>query len=91
MHRPTMIIGIGYGAWVIASVVLNALAIGDWAAYAHLALVVTGPPAALFTLYLPNGALSSTVAAGVLGWVQWVAVAELLSRSSAHRRAHDDA
>jgi len=91
MHRPTIIVGIAYGAWVILATVLKGLTIGDWTAYAHLALVVTGPPAALFTLYLPNGTFSSTVAAGVLGWVQWVVVAELLARSSLRRRAHDDA
>ena len=91
MRRPTLFVGIAYAAWVLVAVLLKALGLGDWNAYAHLALVVTGPPAAIFSLYLPHGTLPSTVAAGVLGWVQWVAVAELIARASLRRRAHDDA
>jgi hypothetical protein len=82
-----MIVAGGYSAWVILCVVMTVFHIGDGGTAAHLALVFTGPPAAILSLYLPNGSLIGVSAAGVLGLAQWVAIAELTSRWSSRPKA----
>jgi hypothetical protein len=89
MHRTAIIVAIGYGLWVVLAILSTVLHIGDGGVAAHLALVFTGPPAAILSLYLPNGTLLGVIAAGVLGWVQWTAIAQFASRSLSRRRTND--
>ena len=66
-------------------VVITTLQIGDAGVNAHLALLLTAPPASLFSLLLPNGTLLAVLSAGALGMAQWVVVAEFASRRLARR------
>jgi len=52
-----------------------------------LALMVTGLPISLLSLYLPNGSLVAVLTAGLLGWVQWVVVMKLWSKRRVPGRA----
>ena len=87
MSRASIIATVGYGAWVVVCFLITVLNIGDGGVNAHLALIFTGPPASLLSLYLPHGTLTAVLAAGVLGLIQWSAIAELVSRWSSGRSA----
>ena len=60
-----------YGGWVIWWLSFTCLEIGDAGVPAHLWLIITGLPLSLASWFLPHGALSSVLAAGVLGGIQW--------------------
>ena len=85
MNRTTLIVTVGYGLWVVLCVLLTAFNIGDSGVASHLALIFTGPPASILSLYLPNGTLAGVIAAGLLGWTQWFVVVKFATRSSSHR------
>jgi len=87
MGRVTILVAAGYLAWVVVCVFITVLKIGDAGVNAHLALVFTGLPSALLSLVLPNGTLLAVLVAGLLGIVQWAAVAELIHRWASQRRA----
>jgi hypothetical protein len=87
MGRIPILIATGYAAWVVVCVLITVLKIGDAGANAHLALIFTGLPSALLSLIIPNGTLLAVLVAGTLGLIQWVAVAELISRWLAQRGA----
>jgi hypothetical protein len=91
MFRPPLTIAVAYGVWVAVCLALTVLHIGDAGAGSHLALLFTGFPAALFSVALPNGSLLGVFAAGLLGLLQWVAVALLVSDRSAGVRSRDRA
>lgn len=78
---------LGYGAWIVVNIIITVLKIGDAGANAHLALMFTGLPTSLFSLYLQNGSLVAVLAAGVLGLVQWALVIKLWGRRSVAERA----
>ncbi len=88
MSRAAMLTAAGYGAWVVFCLLITVFNVGDGGVNAHLALLFTGPPAALFSLYLPHGTLAGVAVAGALGAVQWVLIAQVASRSSSRRRAN---
>jgi hypothetical protein len=87
MRRATKFVALGYTAWIFVCLLIAALNIGDGAVAAHVALLFTGPPASLVSLYAPNGTLLAALAAGVLGLVQWTTLVEVLCRWNAHRGA----
>jgi hypothetical protein len=87
MRRATKFVALGYTAWIFVCLLIAALNIGDGGVAAHLALLFTGPPASLVSLYAPNGTLLAALAAGVLGLVQWTTLVEVMSRWNAHRGA----
>lgn len=70
-----------YGAWAAAWIAVaffgNTFAgHGEYGETAHLVLMLTGLPFALLSLHIiPNGSILATLAAGMLGWVQWSLVA----------------
>ena len=76
-----------YGAWICINILITVLKIGDAGANAHLALMFTGLPISLLSLYLPNGSLAAVLTAGLLGLVQWLVVIKLWCRRSVADRA----
>jgi hypothetical protein len=91
MSRATFIVGITYSAWVVFAILLTVLNIGDGGIGAHLALIFTGLPSSILSLYVPDGTLCGVIAAGVLGCAQWIVLAAALSRSSSRHTAKDGA
>ena len=83
MRRAFLILAL-YGAWVLAWI--GASRFMGLAEEAHLYLLVTGAPLALFSLDLPNGSLLAIAVAGVLGAAQWI-VASLISDWFSRREA----
>jgi hypothetical protein len=88
VSRAAVFTAAAYGAWVALCVLSTLLAVVDAGVNAHLALVLTAPPASLLSLILPNGSQPAVLATGVLGLAQWFAVAELLSLWFVRRRAN---
>jgi hypothetical protein len=80
MYRATLIVGITYSAWVAFAILVTVLNIGDGGVGAHLALICTGLPTSILSLYVPNGTLPGVIAAGVLGCAQWLVLAAVVSR-----------
>ena len=80
MKRAAIMTAVVYGAWFAICIVITVLKIGDGGTGAHLALLFTGPPASLLSLWLPHGSLLGVLVAGVLGLAQWTVAAELASR-----------
>jgi hypothetical protein len=62
----------------------------DLAEEAHLYLLVTGAPLALFSLHLPNGSVQAIIAAGALGAVQWTLVGFISAWFERRERRHSD-
>ncbi|MBV6412600.1 MAG: hypothetical protein OMOMHJEC_00372 [Xanthomonadales bacterium] len=85
MKRATLIVVSVYGIWCLAWLCLGAAHVGDGLKAAHLALMVTAPPLSLFSLYFPHGTLHATLAAALLGLIQWASVAEVRERYLAWR------
>lgn len=71
---------LGYGAWIALNIFITVFKIGDAGANAHLALMFTGLPISLLTLYLQAGSLVAVLVAGLLGMIQWALVIKLLGR-----------
>jgi hypothetical protein len=86
MNKPLIVVAGSYGAWVVACVFMTIFQVGDGGTGAHLALLFTGPPSSLISLYLPNGSLLGVIAAGALGLAQWVAITLLTSRRATARQ-----
>ncbi len=92
--RPSLVAKL-YGLWAIACLV--GLLIGnlhtghgEWGISIHLILIATGLPLSLLSLQVvPNGTLLSSGVAGILGLLQWWAIAEV-SRREADRRKRMD-
>ena len=89
MYRATFIVGIAYSAWVVFAILITVLNIGDGGVGAQLALIFTGLPSSILSLYLPNGTLLGVLAAGVLGCAQWIVLAAVVSRFSSRHTAND--
>lgn len=87
VSRAVVILAVGYGLWVLYGVVITVFNIGDAGVVAHMGLLFTGLPAALFSLVLPHGSLPGVLAAGVLGLLQWTFLANWASRALARRKA----
>jgi hypothetical protein len=68
-----------YGAWCIFWTATALTNIGEAREGAHLVLALTGAPAALASLYLQHASMLGTIAAGLLGLVQWVLVTGWIS------------
>lgn len=61
---------------------------GEYGETAHFILSVTGLPFALLSLHIiPNGSILATMAAGMIGLLQWSVVAEANARWEAWRRS----
>ena len=89
--RPSLVAK-SYGLWMISCLV-GLLAgnlytgTGEWGISIHLILIATGLPLSLLSLQVvPNGTLLSSGVAGVLGLLQWWAIAELSKRESDGRK-----
>lgn len=82
-----------YGAWVcvwfgIAGYGALFTGHGEYGVSSHLWLTISGVPASLLSwLVTPNGTVAGTVVAGLLGLVQWGAVAEVAARHGARRES----
>jgi hypothetical protein len=85
-----------YGGWVLLWVAIaflgNTLAgHGEYGISAHLVLSFTGIPLALLSwLLLPNGTPLGTLVAGIIGLLQWCAVAELNALFNMRRRSSNN-
>jgi len=87
MKKGIRLFLLGYGAWIVVNIIITVFHIGDAGANAHLALMFTGLPASLLSLYLKNGSLIAVLVAGLLGLVQWLLVIKLWGRRSVAERA----
>lgn len=76
MCRSARITGIVYAFWCLAIIIWAFLGNGETQAAAHIYLIFTGLPLAIYTLFLPHASMLAIVTAASVGWVQWVAVAE---------------
>ena len=83
MKKRFLFFGLLYGGWVLINIIITVLKIGDAGVNAHLALMFTGIPVSLFSLFLPSGSLEAVLAAGFLGLAQWGLVVKLWGRRSA--------
>ena len=80
MSTITKKVAVFYGAWVLICIVLSVIGYGDSKA-GHIYLAFTGMPLALLSLKIvPNGSVIATVAAGLIGWLQWCLIVEACSR-----------
>jgi hypothetical protein len=60
---------------------------GEFGVIAHLWLIITGIPLSLLSLHvMPNGSVFGVFLAGVIGLIQWCAVAVLSVRWDAWRK-----
>ena len=85
--RPSVVAKF-YGLWLITCL-LGLLAgnfytgHGEWGISIHLVLIATGLPLSLLSLQVvPNGTLFSSGVAGILGLLQWWAIAEASRREA---------
>lgn len=82
-----------YGAWVVicvgAAFLGNTFAgHGEYGLSAHFVLTLTGLPFSLMSWrILPNGSVLATSAAGAIGFVQWLLVAEANARWESRRKS----
>ncbi len=65
MKKTFVIVGGGYGAWVIFNILITIFNIGDAGVNAHLALLFTGLPTSLLSLLVPHGSLMAVLIAGM--------------------------
>ena len=77
MYRRIVIIGGSYLIWTLIWMFVAYGGDGHASEDAHLYLIVTGAPLAILSLALPNGSVLAIAAAGLLGTVQWIAVAAI--------------
>jgi len=85
MPRPVKKVLALYGAWSALWLIVAALGNtfsghGECGISAHLILAFTGLPFGLLSLHARNGTALGVAVAGVIGTVQWCAVAELNRR-----------
>lgn len=85
MPRPVKNVLALYGGWSALWLVVAAFGNtfsghGEYGISAHLVLAFTGLPLGLLSLHAPNGTALGVAVAGVIGTVQWCAVAELNRR-----------
>ena len=80
MSKSTRIVVAIYGLWCLIWVILGVAEIGDGFKAAHLTLMFSAPPLSLLSFYLPHGSAYGTIAAAILGLVQWGCVAEMRER-----------
>ncbi|RJX31954.1 MAG: hypothetical protein C4516_04715 [Oxalobacter sp.] len=74
-------ITIGYGVWIALSVLVTNLQTDNISIGAHLALMLTGFPAALLSLFCAlDGSVLAVILAGGMGLAQWLGVAYLFTR-----------
>ena len=80
MSSTTKKVAFFYGIWVLACTMLSAVGYGDGKA-GHLYLAISGIPLAPLSLrVVPNGSVFATFVAGLIGWVQWCFLAEVIAR-----------
>lgn len=86
MSPATKKIAIYYGAWVLFCVLWAITGYGD-SKVAHLYVALTGLPLALLSFHIiPNGTPVATLAAGLIGLLQWCFLAEANARLEAWRK-----
>lgn len=77
-------ITIGYGLWIIIAVLFTIFQENDTSIGAHLALMLTGFPVALLSLFCAlDGSILAVVLAGGMGLAQWLGLAYLLTKREA--------
>ena len=87
MSPATQKVAIYYGVWVLFCVLWAITGYGD-SKVAHLYLALTGLPLALLSLHIiPNGSPVATLAAGLIGLLQWCLVAEANARWEKWRKS----
>lgn len=91
MHPATKKVAKFYGAWALSLFVIAALGNsfsghGEYGVSTHLWLTITGLPLALLSWYVPNGTALGVLVAGLIGTIQWAAVAEANARWEAWRQ-----
>jgi hypothetical protein len=68
-----------YLAWCLLWLTIAASGVGEAGISAHIVLILTGVPSALFSLGVkPSGSMLAVAAAAALGFLQWVVVAHVL-------------
>lgn len=87
MKKGLRLFLLGYGAWIVVNIIIAVFQIGDAGANAHLALMFTGLPTSLLSLYLQNGSLLAVFVAGMLGLLQWALVIKLWAGRSVEEHA----
>ncbi len=70
-----------YSGWVLWWLAITYFDVGDAGVPGHIWLVITGFPLSLVSLLLPHGLLSSVLAAGILGAIQWWLLLVLFNRN----------
>lgn len=85
MPKPVKKVLVLYGGWSLLWLVVAACGNtfsghGEFGISSHLILTFTGLPLGLLSLHAPNGTVIGVAVAGVIGTVQWCAVAELNRR-----------
>lgn len=79
-----------YGGWAAALLTIAVLGNafsghGEYGISTHLWLTLTGLPLSLLSWYVPHGSVAGVLVAGLVGTVQWAAVAEANARWEAWR------
>lgn len=86
MGKLTRRVVVVYGAWVCLWLGISGYGVlftghGEYGIGSHLWLTISGVPASLLSwLVSPDGTITGTLVAGILGLVQWATVAEVAGR-----------
>ncbi len=94
MARSTIKVIKMYGAWILIWFSIAAYGSfftshGEYGVSSHLWLTISGLPLSLVSWFItPHGTVIGTLVAGVGGFVQWVAVAEVNARWDAWRKSN---
>lgn len=94
MHAGTRKIAVLYGTWAVFWLAVAVFgdafgAYGEYGLAAQFYLTFSGLPLALLSWHvIPNGSPAGVLAAGAIGLLQWILVAEAGARWDAWRKAH---